>query len=158
MVEDPTVVAREFEAHLKTVSVQLPIATSTLVAGGETEVTETAHKVCDTSVRMVDRNFYGAQADSQLLADPVSSYLPCRRFSKALSGALTALFWPAIGLPTRSETAAIRRDLTMLRKELAEMLTNAPTEPDELSVATVQAESPQSQPIKQTERVTGNQR
>lgn len=138
-------------------SVQLPIAASTLVAGGETEVTETAHKFCDTSVRMADGNFYGAQADSQVLADSISSYLPCQRFSNALIGAFATLFWPAIGLPTRRETAAIRRDLTMLRKELAEMLANAPTEPDELSVATVQAESPQSQPIKQTERATGNQ-
>jgi hypothetical protein len=73
---------------------------------------------------------YGNRQVGQVLGTSIDLILRWQRFNTAVAGALFAAVWPAVGLPTGSEVAAVRADIRGLREELRAALAEAETNED----------------------------
>jgi len=87
----------------------------------EKEATETAWKAYDASVRLatttIDR-LYRTPLFGDMTARSLELFLQGQRLSGAFSGAVFTGLWNTVGLPTASETQALRAEIQALREEV----------------------------------------
>jgi len=99
----------------------------------EAKLSEVAWKAYDSIVGLANQTtngVYGNRRVAQVLGTSIDLMLRWQRFNAAVAGALFAAIWPAVGLPTGSEVAAVRADIRGLREELREALAEAETNED----------------------------
>jgi len=99
----------------------------------EAKLSEVAWKAYDSAVGLATQTtnqVLSNQRVGQVLGTSLDLMLRWQRFNSAVAGALFAAVWPAVGLPTGSEVAAVRADILGLRKELRAALAEAETNED----------------------------
>jgi hypothetical protein len=99
----------------------------------EAKLSEVAWKAYDSIVGLANQttnSVYGNRQVGQVLGTSIDLMLRWQRFNTAVAGALFAAVWPAVGLPTGSEVAAVRADIRGLREELRAALAEAETNED----------------------------
>ena len=82
---------------------------------------EVAWKTYDSVVGLAKQTTDGMFSNAtvgQLLGGTIDLILRWQRFNTAIAGAFFGAFWPAIGLPTAPEVAAMRADIRGLREML----------------------------------------
>jgi hypothetical protein len=82
---------------------------------------EVAWKTYDSIVGFAKQTTDGMFSNAsvgQLLGGTIDLMLRWQRFNTAVAGAFFGAFWPAIGLPTAPEVAAMRADIRGLREML----------------------------------------
>ncbi len=99
----------------------------------EKELSELAWKAYDSIVGLANRTtnqVFSNQRVGQALGGSIDLMLRWQRFNHAVAGALFSALWPAVGLPTGSEVAAVRADIRGLREELRAAVAEAETNED----------------------------
>jgi hypothetical protein len=87
----------------------------------EVPLHEVAWKTYDSIVGLAKQTTDGVFSNAsvgQLLGGTIDLMLQWQRFNTAVAGAFFGAFWPAIGLPTGPEVAAMRADIRGLREML----------------------------------------
>ncbi|MGH7779375.1 MAG: hypothetical protein ACREQR_06080 [Candidatus Binataceae bacterium] len=107
------------------IMIDLPFAAAkrVLARTDERELNEAGWKAYDAIVKVANdatsrvytNSFFGRAA-----AGAMEAAVRAQRLNVALSGAIFANLWPAIGLPTAVEVALTRSEIETLRNELAE--------------------------------------
>ncbi len=102
-------------------------------ASVETKLSEVAWKAYDSVVGLANQTtnrVFSNPSVGQVLGGSIDLMLRWQRFNTAVAGALFGAFWPAVGLPTGSEVAAVRADIRGLREELRAAVVEAETNED----------------------------
>jgi hypothetical protein len=99
----------------------------------ETSMSEVAWKAYDSVVgfsKVATNGLYTNATVGQVLGTSIDMMLRWQRFNTAVAGAWFNALWPAVGLPTGSEVAAMRADIRGLREELRSVVIEAETSED----------------------------
>lgn len=99
----------------------------------EAKLGEVAWKAYDSVVGLATQTtnkVLNSPRVGQMLGTSVDLMLRWQRLNSAVAGAMFAAVWPAVGLPTGSEVAAVRADIRGLREELRAALAEAETNED----------------------------
>jgi len=105
-------------------TIDLPIAATKriLARTDERELHEAGWKAYDAIVELANdatSRVYTNSAFGRVAAGAMEATIRAQRLGVALSGALFANLWPAIGLPTAAELSSIREEVGAMRAELA---------------------------------------
>ena len=104
-----------------------------LGAGDEKELRKAGWKAYDAWISLANEFTNAVYSDpiiGRVTGQVMESALRLREISGAITTASFSNLWPSIGLPTRSEMAAVRDDLLALREELAAYAANVPVSGD----------------------------
>jgi hypothetical protein len=106
------------------IMIDLPIAAAKriLARTDERELNEAGWKAYDAVVQAANNatsRVYTNSTFGRAAAGAMEFAVRAQRLNVALSGALFANLWPAIGLPAAAEVEAMREEITALRSELA---------------------------------------
>lgn len=124
---------------LKLAQCLMPVAPSAKVkqvidsANVETNLSEVAWKAYDSVVgltKVTTNGLFTNATVGQVLGTSIDIMLRWQRFNTAVAGAFFTALWPAVGLPTGSEVAAVRSDIRGLREELRAAVIEAETNED----------------------------
>ena len=99
----------------------------------ETSLTEVAWKAYDSVVgltKVATNGLFTNETVGQVLGGSIDMMLRWQRFNTAVAGAWFNALWPAVGLPTGTEVAAVRADIRGLREELRAAVIEAETNED----------------------------
>jgi hypothetical protein len=113
----------------KSFFIDLPFASTrwSFGLGGEKEVAEAAWSGYDAVVRLssaaVD-TVYRAPVFSEFTSRSLYGLLRAQRVGNAFAGAMFTGLWHTIGLPTATETQALRAEMQALRKEVRALTTS----------------------------------
>ena len=105
----------------------------TAVKSAEAPLGEIAWKAYDSVVgltKVATNGLYTNATVGQVLGTSIDMMLRWQRFNSAVAGAWFNALWPAVGLPTGSEVAAMRADIRGLREELRAAVIEAETNDD----------------------------
>jgi hypothetical protein len=103
------------------------------VKSAEAPLGEIAWKAYDSVVgltKVATNGLYTNATVGQVLGTSIDMMLRWQRFNSAVAGAWFNALWPAVGLPTGSEVAAMRADIRGLREELRSVVIEAETSED----------------------------
>jgi hypothetical protein len=114
---------KDFMTAYRSMFFELPLAGMRwgLGLGGEKEALEKAWKGYDATVRMATANIdnmYRTPLFGEAMARSVDTMLRWQRMRTAMAGAFFAGLWQAVGLPTATETRALRSEVQALRQEI----------------------------------------
>jgi hypothetical protein len=124
---------------LKLAQCLMPVAPSDKVkqviksAQVETSLGDVAWKAYDSVVgltKVATNGLYTNATVGQVLGTSIDMMLRWQRFNNAVAGAWFNALWPAVGLPTGSEVAAMRADIRGLREELRSAVIETETNED----------------------------
>ena len=126
-------VAQELGKFIQAFWLELPMAAASrmLGNGGETALRQAGWKAYDAFVSLTN------EATNLIYANPVVGSLTGQTMERALrmrhigSAATAAFFgnlWPAVGLPTANEVAALRAELAALHEEISQAVAAADQE------------------------------
>ncbi len=106
------------------IMIDLPIAATVrvLVRTDERELNQAGWKAYDAIVKVANSatsRVYTNSAFGRVAAGAMEFALTAQRLNAALSSAIFANLWPAIGLPTANDVTSMREEVTALRSELA---------------------------------------
>lgn len=124
----------DFATIYKTFFFDLPMAGAKWGLGISTEqqATETAWKGYDAAVRLstatID-NLYRSPLFGEVLARSLDGMLRWQRFTTAVAGVFFPTLWQTVGLPTATETQALRAEVQALREELRAQQTSLLVKP-----------------------------
>jgi uncharacterized protein YbjT (DUF2867 family) len=99
----------------------------------EAKLSEVAWKTYDSIVGLAAQTtnrVLSNQGVGNVLGTSLDLMLRWQRFNSAVAGAMFSAVWPAVGLPTGSEVAAVRADIRGLREDLRAALAEAETNED----------------------------
>lgn len=99
----------------------------------ETSLSEVAWKAYDSVVgltKVTTNGLFTNATVGQVLGTSIDVMLRWQRFNTAVAGAWFNALWPAVGLPTGIEVAAVRADIRGLREELRAAVIEAETNED----------------------------
>jgi hypothetical protein len=102
-------------------------------AGDEKELRKAGWKVYDAWISLANEftnAIYSNPIIGRVSGQMMESALRLRQISGAIAAASFSNLWPSIGLPTRSEMAAVRDELLALREELAAYAARVPVSGD----------------------------
>jgi hypothetical protein len=107
------------------IMIDLPIAATVRVLArtDERALNEAGWKAYDAIVKVANdatSRVYTNSAFGRVAASAMEFALRAQRLNAALSGAIFANLWPAIGLPAATDIAAMREEVSALRLDLAE--------------------------------------
>ncbi|HVA77044.1 MAG TPA: hypothetical protein VNF27_04070 [Candidatus Binataceae bacterium] len=107
------------------IMIDLPIAAAKrlLARTDERELNEAGWKAYDAVVQVANNatsRVYSNSAFGRAAAGAMEFAVRVQRLNVALSGAIFANLWPAIGLPAAAEVEAIRQEVSALRSEIAD--------------------------------------
>ncbi len=103
------------------------------VQKAEAQLSEVAWKAYDSVVGLAKQTTNGVFSNAavgQVLGTSIDLMLRWQRFNTAMAGAIFAAWWPAVGLPTGPEVAAVRADIRGLREQLRAAVFEADTNGD----------------------------
>ncbi len=105
--------------------IDLPIAAAKRIVArtDERELNEAGWKAYDAIVKLANDATSGVYTNSafgRVAAGAMEAAVRVQRFNAALSGAIFANLWPAIGLPTADDVAAMRDEVAALREAMNE--------------------------------------
>jgi hypothetical protein len=106
------------------IMIDLPIAATkrVLARTDERELNEAGWKAYDAIVKVTNNatsRVYTSSTFGRAAAGAMEFAVRAQRLNAALSGAIFANLWPAVGLPTSNDVAAMREEVTALRSDLA---------------------------------------
>ena len=96
----------------------------------EASLSDVAWRAYDSVVglsKVATSGVYTNATVGQVLGTSIDMMLRWQRFNTAVAGAFFTALWPAVGLPTGSEVAAVRADIRGLREELRAAVIEAET-------------------------------
>jgi len=99
----------------------------------EASLSEIAWKAYDSVVgltKVATNGLFTNSTVGQVLGGSIDVMLRWQRFNNAVAGAWFNAVWPAVGLPTGTEVAAVRADIRGLREELRAAVIEAETNED----------------------------
>jgi hypothetical protein len=99
----------------------------------ETSLSEVAWKAYDSVVglsKVTTNGLFTNATVGQVLGTSIDLALRWQRFNTAVAGAWFNALWPAVGLPTGTEVAAVRADIRGLREELRAAVIEAESNED----------------------------
>ncbi len=107
------------------IMIDLPIAATMrlLARTDERELNEAGWKAYDAIVKVANdatSRVYTNSAFGRVASGAMEFAVRAQRLNAALSNAIFANLWPAIGLPTANDVAAMREEVTALRADLAD--------------------------------------
>lgn len=107
------------------IMIDLPIAATkrVLARTDERELNEAGWKAYDAIVKVANdatSRVYTNSAFGRVASGAMEFAVRAQRLNAALSSAIFANLWPAIGLPTSNDVAAMREEVTALRADLAD--------------------------------------
>lgn len=122
------------------IMIDLPIAATVRVLArtDERELNQAGWKAYDAIVKVANSatsRVYTNSAFGRVAAGAMEFALRAQRLNAALSSAIFANLWPAIGLPTANDVTSMREEVTALRSDLAQArvaIAAAAIEPAEL--------------------------
>jgi len=99
----------------------------------EASLSDVAWRAYDSVVgltKVTTNGLFTNETVGQVLGTSIDMMLRWQRFNSAVAGAWFNALWPAVGLPTGSEVAAMRADIRGLREELRSVVIEAETSED----------------------------
>ena len=114
---------RTFLDFAEAIMIDLPIAAAKriLARTDERELNEAGWKAYDAIVKVANdatSRVYTNSVFGRLAAGVMEAAVGAQRLNAALSGAIFANLWPAIGLPTADEVTSMREEVAALRGEM----------------------------------------
>jgi len=114
-----------------------------LGAGDEKELRKAGWKAYDAWISLaneVTNEVYSNPIIGRVTGQVMESALRLRQIGGAIADASFSNLWPSIGLPTRTEMAAVRNELLALREELAAYAARVPVSDDTAKTSKMDAE------------------
>lgn len=117
-------IEKDLSDFIDAIWLELPSALLQRASGHDgDEAAKAAWKAYDAWIGLANEaanRLYENRAFAALTGRAMESALRAQEIGKAAAGAFFGNLWPALGLPTSNEIAALREEVTQLREQIAE--------------------------------------